>query len=45
VGVLLKELSVALLNVLDGAILGLLLAGALLQAEAQVSVRHCDLLK
>jgi hypothetical protein len=33
-GILLKKLSVALLNVLDGAVLGLHLAGALLQAEA-----------
>jgi hypothetical protein len=41
----LKELSVALLNVLDGAVLGLHLAGALLQAEAQVSDHRCDLLK
>jgi hypothetical protein len=44
-GVLLKELSVALLNVLDGAVLGLHLAGALLQAEEQVSAHRCDLLK
>jgi hypothetical protein len=44
-GVLLKKLSVALLNVLDGAVLGLHLTGALLQVEAQVSTRHCDLLK
>jgi hypothetical protein len=44
-GVLLKKLSVALLNVLDGAILDLHLAGVLLQAEAQVSARCCDLLK
>jgi hypothetical protein len=43
--VLLKELSVALLNVLDGAVLGLHLAGVLLQAEAQVSAHHYDLLK
>jgi hypothetical protein len=33
-GILLKELSVALLNVLDGAVLGLHMAGTLLQAEA-----------
>jgi hypothetical protein len=33
-GILLKELSVALLNVLDGVILGLHLASVLLQAEA-----------
>jgi hypothetical protein len=45
VGVLLKKLSVALLNILDGAVLGLHLAGALLQAEAQVSAHRCDLLK
>jgi hypothetical protein len=44
-GVLLKKLSVALLNVLDGAVLGLHLIDALLQAEAQVSGRRCDLLK
>jgi hypothetical protein len=44
-GILLKELSVALLNILDGAVLGLHLAGVLLQAEAQVSACHCDLLK
>jgi hypothetical protein len=43
-GVLLK-LSVALLNVLDGAVLDLHLTGALHQAEAQVSARRCDLLK
>jgi hypothetical protein len=43
--VLLKKLSVALLNVLDGAVLGLHLTGALLQAEVQVSARRCDLLK
>jgi hypothetical protein len=40
-----KELSVVLPNALDGAVLGLHLAGVLLQAEAQVSARHCDLLK
>jgi hypothetical protein len=44
-GILLKKLSVALLNVLDDAVLGLHLAGALLQAEAQVSAHRCDLLK
>jgi hypothetical protein len=43
-GVLLK-LLVALLNVLDGAVLGLHLTGALLQEEAQVSARRYDLLK
>jgi hypothetical protein len=40
--VLLKELSVALLNVLDGSVLGLHLAGALLQAKAQVGAHRCD---
>jgi hypothetical protein len=45
VGVLLKELSVALLNVLDSTILGLHLASTLLQVEAQVSAHRCDLLK
>jgi hypothetical protein len=44
-GVLPKKLSVALLNVLDGAVLGLHLAGVLLQVESQVSARRCDLLK
>jgi hypothetical protein len=34
VGVLLQKLSVALLNVLDDAVLGLHLIGALLQTEA-----------
>jgi hypothetical protein len=34
VGILLKELSVALLNVLDGTVLGLHLGGPLLQVEA-----------
>jgi hypothetical protein len=34
-GILLEKLSVALLNVLNGAVLGLHLAGALLQAEAR----------
>jgi hypothetical protein len=41
----LNELSVALLNVLDGTILGLHLTGALLQMEAHVRACHCDLLK
>jgi hypothetical protein len=41
----LNELLVALLNVLDGTILGLHLTGALLQMEAHVSARRCDLLK
>jgi hypothetical protein len=36
-GVLLQKLSVALLDVLDDAVLGLHLIGALLQTEAQVS--------
>jgi hypothetical protein len=45
VGILLKKLSVALLNVLDGTVLGLHLAGALLQEKAQVSAHRCDLLK
>jgi hypothetical protein len=44
-GILLQNLSVALLDVLDDAVLGLYLIGALLQAEAQVSSRRCDLLK
>jgi hypothetical protein len=44
-GVLLKKLSVALLNVLNGVVLGLHLVGVLLQAEAQVSTHRCDLLK
>jgi hypothetical protein len=43
--VLLEKLSVALLNCLDGVVLGLHLAGVLLQAEAQVSARCCDPLK
>jgi hypothetical protein len=45
VDVLMKELSVALLNVLDCTVLGLHLANILLQAEAQVSARCYDLLK
>jgi hypothetical protein len=44
-GVLLQKLSVALLDVLDDAVLSLHLIGALLQTEAQVSTRRCDLLK
>jgi hypothetical protein len=44
-GILLKKFSIALLNVLDGAVLGLHLASVLLQAEAQVSARRCGLLK
>jgi hypothetical protein len=43
--VLLQKLSVALLDVLDDAVLSLHLIGALLQTEAQVSTRRCDLLK
>jgi hypothetical protein len=45
VGVLLQKLSVALLDVLDDAVLALHLIGALLQTEAQVGTRRCDLLK
>jgi hypothetical protein len=44
-GVLLQKLSVVLLDVLDDVVLGLHLIGALLQTEAQVSARRCDLLK
>jgi hypothetical protein len=44
-GILLTKLSVAHLNILDGAVLRLHLTGALLQVEAQVSAYHCDLLK
>jgi hypothetical protein len=44
-GVLLMELSVGLLDVLDGAVLGIHLIGALLWVEAQVSAHHCDVLK
>jgi hypothetical protein len=44
-GVLLKKLSVTLLNVLDGMVLGLHLVGVLLQAEALVGASCCDLLK
>jgi hypothetical protein len=44
-GVLLQKLSVALLDVLDDVVLGLHLIGALLQTEAHVSARRCDLLK
>jgi hypothetical protein len=39
-GVLLKKLSVALLNVLDDVVLGPYLASVLLQVEAQVSAHH-----
>jgi hypothetical protein len=45
VGILLKELSVALLNVLVGVVLCLHLADVVLEVEAQVSARRCDLLK
>jgi hypothetical protein len=44
-GILLEKLSVALLNVLDGIVLGLHLADVLLQAEAQVRACRHDLLK
>jgi hypothetical protein len=44
-GILLKELSVSLLVLLDGTVLGLHLVDALLQAEVQVSTHRCDLLK
>jgi hypothetical protein len=44
-GILLQKLSVALLDVLDDAIHGLHLTGALLQTEVQVSARCRDLLK
>jgi hypothetical protein len=44
-GVLLQKLLVALSDILDGVVHGLHLTGALLQTEAQVSARHCDLLK
>jgi hypothetical protein len=44
-GILLQKLLVALLDVLDDAVLGLHLTGALLQMEAQVDARRCDLLK
>jgi hypothetical protein len=44
-GVLLQKLSVALLDVIDDVVLGLHLIGTLLQTEAQVSARRCDLLK
>jgi hypothetical protein len=44
-GIFLQKLSVALLYVLDGTVLGLHLIDALLQMEAQVSARRCDLLK
>jgi hypothetical protein len=44
-GVLLQKLSVALLDILDDAVLGLHLTGTLLQTEAQVSAHRCDFLK
>jgi hypothetical protein len=43
-GILLKELTVALLKILDSAVLGLHLASTLLQAETQVSAHCCGLL-
>jgi hypothetical protein len=45
VSVLLKELSVAFLDVLDDTVLDLQLVGALFQMEAQVSAHRCDFLK
>jgi hypothetical protein len=45
VGIFLKKLSVALLKVLDGTVLGLHLTGALLQTVALVRARRYDLLK
>jgi hypothetical protein len=44
-GALLQKPSVALLDVLDDVVLGLHLTGSLLQMEAQVSARRCDLVK
>jgi hypothetical protein len=44
-GVLLQMLSIALLDVLDDMVLGLHLTSTILQTEAQVSARRCDLLK
>jgi hypothetical protein len=44
-GILLKKLSVALLNILDGAVLGLHLTSVHLQAEALVGTSCRDLLK
>jgi hypothetical protein len=44
-GVLLQKLLVTLLDVLYDAVLGLHLTGAILQTEAHVSSRRCDLLK
>jgi hypothetical protein len=44
-GILLKKVSVALLNVLDGVVFGLHLTSALLLVEAKVSYHRCDLLK
>jgi hypothetical protein len=41
-GILLKELSVALLIVIDDAVLSLHLAGILLKTEAQVSARFSE---
>jgi hypothetical protein len=45
VGILLKMLSVTLLNILDGAVLGLHLVGILLQVETLVGASRRDLLK
>jgi hypothetical protein len=44
-GIILEKLSVALLNVLEGMVISLHLAGVLLQAKAQVSTCRHDLLK
>jgi hypothetical protein len=44
-GIILEKLSVALLNVLDGAVLVLRLASVLLQKKVQVSACRRDLLK
>jgi hypothetical protein len=43
--VLLMELPATLLNVLDGAVLGLHLVGVVLQAEVLVGASHRDLLE
>jgi hypothetical protein len=44
-GVLLQKLSLALLDALDGAVLGLHLTGAPLQMEEQVNAHRSDILK
>jgi hypothetical protein len=44
-GILLKKLSVTLLNVLDDTVLSLHLIGVLLHVEALVRASRCDLLK